>query len=332
MNKKILAILMALLMVAVSGVAMAEGTLSDPVISKTYQGEGRPAENFSFSISTEQVGIPSVTVGGSITFTGEKDEATKTTNFTVPTVGQGEGEYPEKPAEYIYTISETIPEKETAGINYATNSYTLKVTVYNDGTADNPQWKTAISIKDTDSNKQDKASFTNTYTAPQATDTNGTLTVKKVLAGKSANLSDTFSIKVTFTAEDGKVLNSEAKWAVADGSGITVTREGQSNVYIISGIGHNGEVKFYNLPIGTKYEVEETNKTGASGTVYTDSYDENNAGTLVATAASTTTVTNTSDITPDTGVTTDSMPYIMLMAIVAIAAVAFVMKKRAAHE
>ena len=37
-------------------------------------------------------------------------------------------------------------------------------------------------------------------------------------------------------------------------------------------------------------------------------------------------------LTPDTGVNTDVLPYVMLMAIVAAGAVIFLMKRRAIHE
>lgn len=249
---------------------------------------------------------------------------------TVPQVGVANG-YPAKPGTYTYTIKETAGN--IAGIGYDEQTYKLTVTVYNDGgDADNPVWKTAISIKD-DTDKKEKAAFTNTYSAPGQDAEYGTLLVTKKLAGMSADLSDKFTIKVQFTAEDGKVLASTAGYVASEG--VTVTA-GNDNTYTITGIGHDGNVKFYNIPYHTAYSVtedvnEENKAVGQSNTVYTVTYD-GCTGRLDAAVQSRATVTNTSDIAPDTGVTTDSLPYIMLMAIVAIAAVAFVMKKRAAHE
>ena len=332
MNKKILAILMALLMIVVSGVAMAEETESTATISKTYEGTGKPAATFTFSITADEgqgENVPDVTVanGGQISISAEN--TTGEVTFNIPSVG--ESGYPEKPGTYTYTIKETAGN--IAGIGYDEQTYKLTVTVYNDGgDADHPVWKTAISIKD-DTDKKEKAAFTNTYSAPGQDAENGTLLVTKKLAGMSADLSDTFTITVQFTAEDGKVLASTAGYVASEGVNVTA---GNDNMYTITGIGHDGNVKFYNIPYHTAYSVtevvnEEYKVVGQSNTVYTVTYD-GCTGRLDAAAQSQATVTNTSNIAPDTGVTTDSLPYIMLMAIVAIAAVAFVMKKRAAHE
>ena len=52
----------------------------------------------------------------------------------------------------------------------------------------------------------------------------------------------------------------------------------------------------------------------------------------MTTAGLTAKITNTANATVDTGVRTDTMPYILLMALVAIMALAFVAKKRSVRE
>lgn len=67
---------------------------------------------------------------------------------------------------------------------------------------------------------------------------------------------------------------------------------------------------------------------------YTASYvsTDDSAQNAVAGIAETITITNTREQVIETGVNTDVLPYVMLMAIVAAGAVIFLMKRRAIHE
>lgn len=343
MNKKILAILLALLMVVVSGVAMAEGETTPETqfaISKTYETTSgtKPAQAFEFEVenSGDQINYPlTISNNGTISFTEGDTETQKTLTVTVP--GVGTNGYPATPgATYNYVITEKAHGIQ--GIAEDNSKYYVKVTVYNNaGPNEDPDYKTVIAVRKDDANAatkeaNDGIAFANPYSA-------GALTVTKKLEGNLADLSDTFSIKVTFSPEQGKSLTSTVTTSVtkADESntvtvtGVTKTTEGNYE-FTINNIGHNDVVTFNNVPAGASWNVEE--ETNSKG--YTPTYDQQ-TGTIAAFTATNTNpqgavVTNTKTGNIDTGVTTDTMPYILLMAIVAAAAVIFLMKKRTVNE
>ncbi len=350
MNKKLLALLLAILMVAVSACAMADGTTQSQItektsipVYKTYTGNGKPAETFTFK--TQAIGnapaIGNITIG----FTSDASEGnTLTGSITLPDVGT-DGGFTAAPGVYKYVITEVVPNTKTAGMTYdEENSYLLTVTVYNaDTNSGSPKYKTTATIyaatvaKDDAGNvtsatesgsKLTEATFTNTYAGTN-------LIVEKKLAGTGANSSDKFNMQVVFSADSGERLTSDIT-CVKSADTITVTESSDGYTFTIEGIGNNETVTFSNIPVGAKYTVTETNKTGSvSNTVYTAT-GEVTAATKIAAETENSknkvTITNTYDATIDTGVNTDNTPYILLMALVAIMALAFVAKKRSVRE
>lgn len=325
MNKKILAVLMALMMVLTSAVAFAAPNNTTAVIeeidfdlSKTYTGEGAPAETFTFEVKKEgdQLTYPLTLSDETIEFDGPQ-AAAKTVTVSVPAVGKDEGQYPAKPGTYTYTIIEKV-ENPTAGIEYDETEYAVKVTVYNDATTGDPVYKTTISIKDGNT-KTTEAAFENVYSATS-------MTVKKQITGNAANLEDTFEITVTFSNPSDANLKSLISATQTAGEGVTIDST-DNRTFVLSGIGHNDVVTFRNLPVGTVYSVVETPNE------YNADYSDKGADRVVAANAGTNVVvTNDKTDTIDTGVNTDSMPYIMLMAFVMILAAAVVLKKRSVNE
>ena len=330
MNKKILAILMALLMVAMSATAFAAANDTVNVVeetsfdlTKTYTGAGAPAETFKFTLGgTDQGNYPLTLSSETISFDGPQsaDAAAKVVTVTVPAVG-GEGGYPAEPKTYNYTITETV-ENPTAGIAYDKTEYAVKVTVYNASAAGtDPVYKTTISIKAAGASaKSTEAAFANTYSATS-------MTVKKQITGNAANMSDTFEITVTFSNPADSTLKSAITSSVSDQT-VTVTPSEDGKTFVIGNIGHNDVVTFSNLPVGTHYSVVET--ANAYDATYSDAAVEDkvvakDAGTNVV-------VTNTKTDDIDTGVFTDNMPYFMLMAFVMMLAAAVVLKKRTVNE
>ena len=95
---------------------------------------------------------------------------------------------------------------------------------------------------------------------------------------------------------------------------------------------------FANLPKGVTYTVVEL--SGENGTElkaddlvdgkYTVRYD-NATGTMNKDALSTT-ITNTYEGTIDMGVMLDSMPYVLVLAVVGAAVIALIAKKRRAED
>lgn len=328
MNKRILAVLMALLMVAVGSVAMGDTTtdtstdMSSITLNKTYTGAGKPAQTFSFTV--DATGAPNgVTPNDSdITIENIIIAAGETTGDTLINLP-----IKQIPGVYTYQIKETA--NGTAGIVFDTTVYELKVTFHwVDG-----QLIRSAALRTTDagdSNKHTSADFENVYTATTA---DQALTVSKVIAGSGADARDEFEIKVTFPKEMSDKTLVQAP-SVAPNTAVTVTAAHTTDDYVFNITGINGgeSVAFYNLPAGWEWNVAETRAVGSvTNATYTSVIDENGTGTI-ALAAKTVNVTNTYDMNIDTGVNTDTLPYIMLMAIVAAAAVIFVMKKRAVRE
>ena len=338
MNKKILAILMALLMVLMSSVAFAEeGSTTAPAdaetvsITKNYTGTDKPEQTFTFKATAlasktneGDIAADKVPAIGNATVTIAADGASATTTFDLPNYTL--------PGIYNYTLTE-IPGN-TAGVEYNTEnaSYDLKVTVISNVDAQGNTTLTRIVAlrpagQTSKESKLATATFNNTYTA----DTNG-LSVTKVLAGNYADTRDTFTIQVTFTAAKDTVLASDIKYDVTGADGVKVTKDENSYVYTLTGIGHNDTVKFTNIPAGVEWYVNETDNTGSeTDGVYEAKYsDKDQKGTIGTDSAIT--VTNERNTELDTGVFTDSMPYIMLMAFVMILAAAVVLKKRTVNE
>lgn len=343
MNKKLLALLLAILMVAMSAVAMAEEQVVEEKtsfdITKNYtSSDVKPEATFNFNVTANPTTAPALKIGNdaisgnnAITFSFVADEQTKaipaSDSYTITVPGVGTNGYEAKPAVYTYTISEVLGSD--AGMSYDSDSVQVVVTVYNAAAAgQNPDYKTTVAIHKTgEETKQSSAIFDNSFS-----DNDAKLTVTKKLEGKSADTNDKFDITVTFTAADGKTLTSDAVTTIV-GTGVSVEKGTTANSYVIKNIGHNDYVTFENIPAGTTYAVVETDNTGSvTEKAYTASYDTNATGTMTASTTLSTTVTNKYDGTIDTGVSTDTMPYILLMAFVAILAVAFVAKKRSVNE
>lgn len=91
-------------------------------------------------------------------------------------------------------------------------------------------------------------------------------------------------------------------------------------------------ITFDNIPYGVTYKVEENNYTAvADGGYDAASYDGNENGTI-ASASVSTTITNNKSTGVDTGISLDSIPYVLTLAVVCAGAFVFFSKKRAARE
>ena len=330
MNKKLLALLLAILMVAMSAVAMADTVVGAAgktiTVTKTYDGYNKANAMFEFAVAPVSASDPALSTATQrliFNTTEANISNTKTATFTFPSAA----EFNNVPGVYWYTLTETTPTSNIMqGVTYDTTTYYVGVTVYNAAEAgQHPSYDTSVQVhKGTQNGVKGDPSFNNTYASQD-------LTVTKKLAGKNANLTDTFTITVVFTPEDANhILTNVIETSTTDSSVSVANTADAPYTYTISGIGHNDTVTFTNIPVGTKYAVSEAVTDGVTAGGYTPSY-VNCEGTI-ASADVAAVVTNTLDTTLDTGVSTDTMPYILLMAFVAILAVAFVAKKRSVNE
>ena len=310
-------------------------TNQDASFTKTYkiinENTTNPGETFTFTFAADHLtdsnanlgtsdmpSIPAATVEfteGQATIAGlEKAVNVALSNITWPGVGV-----------YYYTVNETAGT--TAGVTYDTATAYLKVTVaYDSGTHTYYTAFVTLSLADTDNNGQTDTKtggFTNEYSA-------GSLAVKKEVTGNLGDTTKEFEVTVTFTKPTGKTISSTIRYT--DGTAKTIApadwKDGTAEVVIY--LKHDETVTFTNIPYGVTYTVEEGDYTaeadgGYDAATYVFS-DETNK--KIDTASDTVTITNNKSVGVDTGITLDSLPFVLILAVCAGAVVLFVVKRR----
>lgn len=338
MTKKFFAILLALVLTfAMSTVAFAATTYPDEptvALGKIYKlmnaSMTNPEETFTFTIEKYAVAdsqhtldtMPdfankTVTIGftkGEATVSGDRN----TTDLNLPTF--------DKVGIYTYKITE-VPGNN-AGVDYDTNPIFLKVTVIQQ---DGLTRVAALHYETVTGEKVDDTGFTNTYKA-------GNLTVTKHVDGLLGDKTAYFPVKVTVAAPtktDGETTTLDVAWANVGvstpttsgtdyaGNAFTnptaITAAGTYTFYLKDG----DSVVLSNLPYGVTYNVAED--TPASYNTPEITIEDN---AVVDNAAETASVLNTKGGTVDTGITMDSIPYIVLLALAVVGIAAVTMKKR----
>lgn len=333
--KKILAMLLAVMMLlSVASVAMAEGVTDTPAtptdmttvtIKKVYKlanaGTTSPAETFTLT----QVGAGRVTDGEASsapalgTITGANfTEGVATVNGTTGDITVALPEY-NHVGVYEYTLKEVAGT--TAGVTYYGDNITLKVTVINDTEGN---LRIAAVHAESENNaleagKTKKDNFPNTYSA-------GKLNVTKTVAGNLGDKDKKFGFTVKFTKPAGKEVKSTITATVA-GQNVTFTpvwNEAGEYTFTFQ-LAHDETATFDNLPYGVNYAVTEDTVTGYETTMTGES------GTIES-VATTAAFTNTKTGSIDTGVMLDSMPYVLVLAVVGAAVIALIAKKRRAED
>lgn len=331
MKKIVSTLLAAALCLSMSSVAFAEepetyqdmGTVT---ITKDYNatntGTTSPAESFNFTIertsvtdaaagvTAENMPIPTI---GSVTYNaGGAGSENKSQNITVV--------LPEYTSVgiYTYTIKETAGA--TAGVDYYGKDITLKVTVIQD-----TDGKVRVAAVHTEGENEAKSdNFSNTYSA-------GSLTVTKKVTGNMGDQSKDFIVLVEFTAPEGKTVNEAISYTDGTEKKTVVVsdwKNGKATAQIT--LKHDESVSFTNIPYGVTYTVTEADYTsdGYDAAVY----EFSDGNRKIDSAGDNVTVTNNKGTTVDTGVFIDSLPYIMLLAIVGVGAILFVSRRRRAFK
>ena len=311
--KKFIAILLALMLLGLSAASLAEGNtdMTSVTVTKVYKlvGAGSsPAETFTL----EQVGAGRVTSGEATeapalgTITGAAFEAGAATEGAKGEITIALPTYTNV-GVYEYTLQEVAGK--TAGVAYYGEQIRLVVTVINDETGN--LRVAAVHTESVGGEKSD--TFANTYSA-------GTLNVTKTVTGNLGDKSQFFEFKVTLTGEEGKTYANS--YTVSGGS-----REGNPSSIKIGEettfyLKHGETLSIANLPYGVSYTVTETAAKGYTTT------KEGDSGSINA-AAQTAAFTNDRTTTVDTGITTDSLPYVLLLGIVVLAGAVLFVKRRA---
>lgn len=318
--KKLFAIMLALMLVLTMGSALAEEYEDQQTVTvtKRYQliGDGSsPEETFTLvQVGSRVVEGEAETAPELGTITGAHFAAGAAT-----TAGAEAGITINLPRYdhvgiYEYTLQEVAGMN--AGVAYYGQNIKLVVTVIND--TDGNIRVAAVHTESEGGEKSD--TFTNTYSA-------GELNITKNVEGNLGDTDKYFEFTVTLTGESDKTY--AVNFAVSGGSyesnPTTIALNEPTKFYLSDG----DTITIENLPYGVTYTVEEADYT-ADG--YTTE-GEISTPEKIDSAAETVTVTNTNNNADiDTGITTDNLPYIVLMGIVVLAGVAMIAKRRMAHN
>lgn len=319
--KKLASIMLALtLVLGMSNVAFAaDGTSSDAMtftFEKRYEtSAGKtpatfPTETLKFSVTADE-GNPDGTM---ITI------ADHTVASNPGNVGVSVPSY-SKVGKWNYKVSEIAGT--TQGVTYARNSFGVQVLVAYDEN-DNLVATTAFTTTDGKEGKIDE--IVNKYDL-------GNLSVKKNVSGNLASKTQKFDIDVKFTS------TKEVKSAISGAANIAVSEwEKTGDVWTVTktlSLAHNDSlVTFNNIPAGVTYEVVEQAKhmdkdpNGSdSSKGYTVTYTDEE-GTIVADATGAAIVNNEKGTTVDTGIGTENLPYLLLLAAAFVGIVVFFAKRR----
>ncbi len=305
--KKFVAILLTLMLVlGVSG-ALAADTES-VVIKKAYKlvGAGSsPAETFTLVQTGSEVTSGDATAApalGAITGAAFDAGAATSEGVTKP-ITVNLPEY-DRVGIYEYTLKEV--KGNTAGVGYYDAAMKLVVTVVN---GENGLERVAAVHTELAQGADKSDTFENTYSA-------GTLTVKKTVTGNLGDKNKEFDFTVTFAAPEGK------DWTPAitlpTGAGMV---EDNPMSYTFK-LKHDGTASFGNLPAGVTYTVTEAEAQGYTTTSAGDK------GTIVA-GLNEVTFTNDKHGEIPTGVTTENLPYVLLIGFVVLAGAALLIKRKA---
>lgn len=332
-------VLAAAMMLTVGATAvLAEGAVA-PItsvdVSKVYKLNGAgisPAETFTFNIERKEVTnagtgvtgenmpVPSI---GSAAYTvedGAKADG-NSKNVTIDFTKDGQLIY-NAVGVYDYTVSENAGK--TLGVAYDTKTYTMRVVVVNGETRGTYKINSVKFIDSATKQKADTVSFENTYSANK-------LSVSKNVTGALGDMTKDFHFQVSFTN------GTEKTWSDA----ITVKKTNQDGETSTITLDDNGgftlkddeTVEFENVPADLTYTVSEDNYTADGYTTKLNNEEKRDSGNVTMTAAAASCAfENSKGGTIDTGVILDNVPYIALLAIVAIGGVALMLNKRRRDE
>ena len=289
------------------------------MLKKIYQINGgiAPGETFSFDITSEGMSETEETVQppaeiATVSFDSTDQTTEADIQITLPSYSR----------VGIYTYKITERSTATAGVSIYTKPVFLKVIVtqgerglevthfFHDGTIDGAKLG-------------DGTGITNTYDA-------GDLSVTKKVTGNLGDRQKEFEFRVTFTAPEEKTFKSTISYT----DGLQEQKiepedwkdDGTATATI--SLKHDETVMFSNIPYGVVYEVVETDYTDDGYDVVYFAEDKENGGVVDSAEEKVTATNNKNDENIDTGITLDSMPYILVLVCVAAAGVGMIARKR----
>lgn len=251
------------------------------------------------------------TIGTAVYNAGDAGSAnkTKTISVTLPT-------YPAV-GEYTYTFNEK--DNGTAGVTYRSETIRLVVTVTQgeDGRVQ------VYSVHTEAENGEKTGSFNNTYSS-------GELAVTKTVTGNMGDREKEFIVTVTFTAPDGDTVKSDITYTKGTTTNHVTFANGSNTATAVITLKHGETITFTNIPYGVTYSVTENDYTSDGYDAARYTYPDNNK--KIDSEKDTVTITNTKVASVDTGITLDSLPFVLILAVCAGAVVLFVIKRRNSVE
>ena len=273
------------------------------------------------------------------------------------------GRYVQYPSVGVYTYIIKETAEHTAGVSYFDDEITLVVTVIQDADENgDPErlriaavhCETPVDKNHEGGTKTDK--FENVYSA-------GSLSVKKEVTGNLGDEQQDFTVKVAFTAPAGKIVKSDIFYTDGDEAKVIEAGDGWTGTTepVEITLKHDETVMFTNIPYGITYSVTEDDYTSEgydkavysyTGKVYTTVNDERvtnvvkieeseEIGNEAAYSLENMPVdlradcyihevkiTNNRSTAVDTGISLDSLPYILLLAAAVTGLFAAAAKKR----
>lgn len=343
--KKFLAILMAAMMLlSMATVAMAGGgtgssDMSAITVTKVYELEGKgtsPAETFTLAevnpvertapegVSENQIpGLGDIT--GAEYAEGEAGSANKTKQIRIALPAASE--FP-KVGVYTYMLKEC--SNNNAGVEYYTKKIKLVISIVNNGDGTNriAAVHTEDGFEGTGNAKKD--TFTNTYKA-------GELKISKFVEGNMGDKTEyfKFTIKLSGLNEKNFPNNGFKVTGGTNENNPSYVTPNTSAVYFY--LKHGETITIENIPYGVTYEVTEELASNSGYTtvakigeaeVETDT-DPN--GTIGA-ATTNVTYTNTKNEGVDTGVSLDTLPYVLVLALAGAGLVLMIARKRRVQD
>lgn len=298
--------------------ATAETTFNE--IKKTYTSENNVVVNETLSFtSTAQTTNPD---GGAANLTVADLKVSSlnpgTLAVTIPSLN--------KAGIYEWTIKETAGN--TAGVTYSTAEVHVIVLVEYDNTKHELKIANITSYIKLENGKKAKT-FDNTFKS-------GSFTVAKDVEGNMANENDEFEITVTLTST--KPIGTNVTLA-----GTTVTPDQWTNnedSYTCTSTLNYSEIggakTFSDIPDGVTVSVVEDTATGKmNGYTFDNTNNKGNNFSMKVVDADNNkavVVKNTKGEEIATGITLDSMPYILMLAVVFMGLFVFFSKKRMMRE
>lgn len=335
--KKFLSILLALALV------LSLGTVAFAV-EGDWDGEYAPTSPTTFSkIVKDYTSDGPEVVNETLTFTSEVGEDNPTNaNVTVDPleITSLEGNIlkvniPALSEAGVYEWIITEDEGNTAGVTYSTDEiHIIALVVYNNDSHALEIAEIGCSVV-TPGTENKKDTFLNTFSS-------GSFTVAKDVDGNMANENDEFDITVTLTSDKkigttimvGGAEVAADQWTEANGEW-TLTKELQLSE-------KDGPVTFARIPAGVTVTVKEeglNEKNEVNGYTYTSTKGgtqtvTNNEFTMQIAddTAAEVVVTNVQNTSVETGITLDSLPYVLLLVGACAGLVVFFARRRMTHK